>query len=389
MSALRRTLAVTTRVFLALKHDKRSLAPMLVGPILMMTVFGFAFGSEVGDVPVGVVNDDAGDLARDVLDHVDPAALRLRSYATGAAARAAVDAGEVRAALLFPPGFTADATPTPPGEPACVGIPPVQQCQPGTPPAPPRGTNLTIVLDGSNSQIAQAVLREVAEALQRTAEDQGNAPPVQVQTQYAFAEGATFLDFFVPGILVFAALMFTTLLTLLAFVGERTTGTMQRLLASPIRVGEIVAGYALAFGVLAAVQGAVLLAVAITLFDALVVGSVALAFLVVVLMAVDAMSLGILLSAAAQREAQAVQFIPLVILPAFLLSGIFVPVESLPSWLQPFSYVIPPTYAVEALREVMLRGRGIEAIAPELAALAGFGVLFLAAAVAGLRRQRA
>ena len=85
-----------------------------------------------------------------------------------------------------------------------------------------------------------------------------------------------------------------------------------------------------------------------------------LAFLVVILVAIDAMSLGILLSAAARRELQAVQMIPLIIFPTFLLSGIFVPVDALPSWLSPLSWLIPPTYAVAALRDIMLRGWGIE-----------------------------
>lgn len=388
MNAARRVGAVATKVFRTLQHDKRSLGPMLVGPLVMMAVFGFAFGSEVRDVPVAVVDEDRGDLSARVIANLDRETLSLRTLATLDEARAAVERGDVRAAFHFPPGFTEDAQPKPGEPPACLGVPPVQQCAPGTPPRPPRGTNVTVVLDGTNSQTAAAVLGALADALQAAAEEQGQGPPVGIEAQYAYAEGATFLDFFVPGILVFAALLFTTLLTLLAFVGERTSGTLARLLASPIREGEIVAGYALAFGTLAALQGAVLLTVAVALFDALVVGSIALAFLVVMLMALDAMSLGILLSAAAQREAQAVQFIPLVILPTFLLSGIFVPVESLPDWLRPLSYLIPPTYAVEALRDVMLRGHGLEAIAPELAILGGFGVLFLGAAVAGLKRSR-
>lgn len=389
MGSAGRVGAVAMRILRGLRRDPRSLAPMLVGPIIMMAVFGFAFGGEVRDVPLVVVNEDRGDFGGQVIAQLDRAVVRVSSAPSLAEARAMVDRGEARGALHLPPGFTADSTPIPGEPPRCTGVPPVQQCTPPTPPQPPRGTNLTLILDGSNSQVAGAVVREVGEALQRAAEERGGRSPVGVRTEYAFAEGATFLDFFVPGILVFAALMFTTLLTLLSFVAERSGGTLARLLASPLRPWEIVAGYAVAFGVLATLQGAVLLMVAIALFDALVVGSVALAFVVVVLMALDAMSLGILLSAAAKREAQAVQFLPLVVFPAFLLSGIFVPVESLPPWLQPLAYAIPPTYAVDALRDVMLRGRGVEAIWPELAALAGFGALFLGAAVAGLRGARA
>lgn len=389
MGAARRVGAVARKVAQTLRHDPRSVAPMLLGPIVMMAVFGFAFGSEVRDVPVVVVNEDEGDLAGRIVRHLDPETLDVRFQPSLAAARAAVERGEARAALRFPPGFTEDASPGEGTPPQCTGVPPVQSCVPGEPPRPPRGTNVTVVLDGSNSQVAAAVLSALGDAMRAAAEEQGQRAPVGVAAEYAYAEGATFLDFFVPGILVFAALVFTTMLTLLAFVGERTSGTLARLLASPIRAWELVAGYALGFGALAAAQGAILFAVAIWLFDALVVGDLALAFAVVLLMAVDAMSLGILLSAAARREAQAVQLVPLVIFPTFLLSGIFVPVESLPAVLRPLAYAIPPTYAVDALRDVMLRGRGLDAILPELAVLAGFAAVFLALAVVGVRRARA
>jgi ABC-2 type transport system permease protein len=114
-----------------------------------------------------------------------------------------------------------------------------------------------------------------------------------------------------------------------------------------------------------------------------------LAFLVVILVAIDAMSLGILLSAAAKRELQAVQMIPLIIFPTFLLSGIFVPIESLPSWLRPLAWLIPPTYAVEAMRDIMLRGWALDRVWPYILGLVGFGVLFLTVASVRLERQRA
>jgi ABC-2 type transport system permease protein len=84
-----------------------------------------------------------------------------------------------------------------------------------------------------------------------------------------------------------------------------------------------------------------------------------------------------------------VQLIPLIIFPVFLLSGIFVPVASLPGWLQPFSYFLPPTWAIDALRDVFLRGWGMEHVWPNVAVLAGFAVLFTLIAIVGLRRARA
>jgi ABC-2 type transport system permease protein len=119
----------------------------------------------------------------------------------------------------------------------------------------------------------------------------------------------------------------------------------------------------------------------------MIVGNVVLAFLIVALLAVVSQSLGILLSSLAKREAQAIQFIPFVILPVFLLSGVFWPVEAIPIWLRPISYLVPPTYAVDACRGVMLKGWGFAQIWSDFLALILFAVFFLLLATWSLKRK--
>lgn len=365
----KRTFAISLKVLRTLRHDKRSLGLMLVAPILAMSIFGFVFGSEVAHVDVAIVNEDAGPLAGRVLANVEPDALDSVEASSWEEARERVREGDARAAIRFPANFTAGALPQ------------------GSTPA--RGSEIEIFIDGSNSQIVAAVSRALLEAVQATAREAGARVPVSVGTEFAYAADAEFIDFFVPGIMAFAALLFTTLLTILAFVGERTSGTLSRLLVTPLTEAELVLGYALAFSVVGVLQGAVLLGVALVVFDALVVGELWLVFLVVALTAIDALALGILLSAAAKREAQAIQLFPLIVFPTFLLSGIFVPTETLPGWLRPLAYAIPPTYSANALRDVMLRGWGLDHVWDEVAALAGFAFLFLMIAVLGLKRGRA
>jgi ABC-2 type transport system permease protein len=118
-------------------------------------------------------------------------------------------------------------------------------------------------------------------------------------------------------------------------------------------------------------------------------GSVLLLFGIEVLLALGAVNLGIFLSTFARNEFQAVQFIPLVVVPQVLLSGLLVPVSSEPDWLQWISNVLPLTYAVDALRNVMLRGRGLEsgAIQLDVGVLLAFCVLAVVAAAATLRRE--
>lgn len=359
----KRTLAITKKVLRSLRHDPRTVALMLVAPILAMLIFGFAFGSDIANVPVAVVNEDDGPIAQRLLDGIDRDAIDLREYSSLEQAQADLESADVRAVLSFASDFSA-------------GV------------AQGNGT-IDLRVDGSNAQYVAHISRHLQLAMQEAVASSGARVPVDVQTTYAYAQDARYLDFFVPGIMAFAAMSFTTLITLLAFVGERTSGTLSRLLVTPVRGSEIVLGYALAFGLVASVQAVILISVALFVLDAMIVGSLILAFLVVILIGIDAMSLGILLSAAAKRESQAVQMFPLVLFPTFLLSGIFVPVESLPGWLRPLAWAIPPTYAVSAERDIMLRGWGLEHVWWQLLALVGFGALFLTIAAVRLNRQRA
>lgn len=203
-----------------------------------------------------------------------------------------------------------------------------------------------------------------------------------------YGQGASFMDFFVPGIMAFVVFLLTTLLTLVSFVGERTSGNLERLQATPLRDSELVAGYAIAFSIIGMLQTVVLLVIGVAAFDIMIVGNIVLAFAVIALLAIVSLSLGILLSSLARREAQAIQFFPLIVLPTFLLAGIFWPVEAIPRWLRPLSYAIPPSYAVDAIRSVMLRGWGLRDIWVDILALGGFAAAFLAAATLSLKRGR-
>ncbi len=375
MSGLR-FLTVTRRVFMDLKNDKRSLALIVLAPIFVMFVFGLAFSGEVRDVKVAVVDLDEGAagapaaLSRALVSNLDEEVMELEYADDREAALAMVEAGQAYAAVVFPPGLTAAAL---------AGL----EGRPGAPPA-----SIELLLDRSNVNVSEAVSKAVNEALLAAMEGAGLSLPVSVEAVAVFGEGAKFMDFFVPGIMAFAVYMITTLLTLVTFVGERTSGTLQRMLATRLRERDIVLGYAAAFSLIGTGQAVLLLLVGMLVFDVAVVGNVLLAFAVIALLAVVSQALGILLSSTARREAQAIQVLPYVILPAFLLAGIFWPIEAIPAWLRPLSYLVPPTYAVNASRAVMLKGWGVGKIWLDLLALTLMAALFLSLAVLSLRTRK-
>jgi ABC-2 type transport system permease protein len=155
-----------------------------------------------------------------------------------------------------------------------------------------------------------------------------------------------------------------------------------------VKHSAIVAGYAVSFSTIAAVQSATLLILGVLAFKVTIVGNMMLAFLVIVLLAMVSLSIGILLSARARDETQAIQMFPFVVMPTFLLAGVFWPLEALPGWLRPLSYLVPPTYAVRACRSVMTRGWGVSQIWVDLLALLGLAVAFLTGAVWSVKRHR-
>ena len=177
------------------------------------------------------------------------------------------------------------------------------------------------------------------------------------------------------------------LVTSIATLRERRTGTLERLLTLPLGKGDLLAGYALAFGALAAVQGAVATGFAVGVLGLDVAGNGWLLLVVAVVNSVLGTSLGLFLSAFASSEFQAVQFLPAFILPQFLVCGLLVPRDQLPTALEKLSDVMPLSYAVDAMRAITTDAGGTADVVRDLVIVLGFAVVALAAGAATLRRR--
>ena len=179
------------------------------------------------------------------------------------------------------------------------------------------------------------------------------------------------------------------LVTSIATLRERRTGTLERLLTLPLGRGDLLAGYALAFGALAAVQGAVATGFAVGVLGLDVAGSGWLLLVVAVVDAVLGTALGLFLSAFAATEFQAVQFLPAFVLPQFLVCGLLVPREALPPALERISDFLPLSYAVDAMRTLTTEASATGDVLRDLAIVLAFAVAALAAGAATLRRRTA
>ena len=179
------------------------------------------------------------------------------------------------------------------------------------------------------------------------------------------------------------------LLTSVAMLRERTSGTLERLLTTPIGKADILFGYGLAFAVAAAVQGVIASVLAYWLLGLDTLGAQWLVTVIAIANAVLGVALGLFFSAFANSEFQAVQFMPAVILPQVLLCGLFTPRAAMATWLQAISDVFPMSYAVEALQEVGANVDPTGRMWRDVAIILGCVIVALAAGAATLRRRTA
>jgi len=373
----RRILAISRRIASQFRRDHRTMALLFVVPLVVTALLGWVIrDQEHGDVRLGIVASQlVAERVGAALDAA-PGIEYLFQADSADAARALIRDGQIDLVLVFPADFAPGAGGT---LPAALTV-----ITPGVDPAA-EGTNLA------------TLQRAVISALDP------NLPALTRETVWG-SPTSDALDAFAPALIGFFGFFFVFLLTGISFLRERVGGTLERLLATPVTRTEIVAGYSLGFGIFAALQVAVITTFA--LMDVEVpalgplpavsiglgianAGSPLLAFLVVLLLAVGMVNLGIFVSTFARTELQVIQFVPVVIVPQGLLGGVIWPVESLPSLLQPIARVLPLTYAVDGLREVMIKGAdlGSAALRLDLGVLAGLAIAFAALAAVTIRRE--
>ena len=375
-----RIVALFRRVVLEIRRDRPSLALLFIAPIVITGLVTFILRESQAPQVTAIVVNLAGPPGQPV-----GIALAAALRTDGATVSDMADEAAARASI----GDKA----------ASVGI----VIRTGT--ASASSLDITVITNGLDpsgdvSQVS-AVQRSVLAAA--TAASGTPIPVVKHATVYGTPTDDP-VTTFAPAIVAFFAYFFVYILTGVSFLRERTGGTLERLMATPVTRGEVVLGYTLGFGLFATIQVAVLMLWALGSLHVGALGplpafsiglgiaangSPILAFLVVVLLAVGAVSLGIFLSTFARTELQVIQFIPIVLAPQFLLSGVLFPVSSLPSILQPLVAIMPLNYAVDGLRQVFIRGAdlGVPALQLDLAVLGVVAAFFATIAALTIRRD--
>ena len=357
-----RTIAIAKKVIKELLRDKRTLAMMFVAPVFVMWLMNLMFSASTTvnvklatqDLPTGLITK------MDELDHVD-----IETYQDLDQAKEALANEKVDAVISYKDGeYQVDYANTDASKTSMI-----------------RQVLRTSIASEGTDQL----LSRIKQALPQLKLD-AKAPEIKESYQYG-DKNTGFFARMIPILIGFVVFFFVFLISGMALLKERTSGTLERLLATPVKRSEIVYGYMLSYGIIAIFQTAVVVLAAIWLLDVEVVGNILNVIIVNVVLALVALAFGILLSTLAKSEFQMMQFIPLVIMPQLFFSGI-IPLSSMGEWAPTVGKFLPLTYSGDAISQIILYGHNLGDILPNLGVLMIFLIILTILNIVGLRRYR-
>ncbi|MDH6373237.1 ABC-2 type transport system permease protein [Paenibacillus sp. PastF-3] len=345
--------AITLRILRQFIHDKRTMALMFIAPLIVLSLMSLVFNGDAYEPKIGISGVPLNISA--VLKEENAT---IKEYASEELGKSALVEGKIDA-LITLDGKAGDS-----------------------------GVIPQVLLEGSNPTANKAVILTLQQLSQKLLPDTEKQLQLQPQISYLYgSENMKTIDRFGPIMIGVFIFFFVFLIAGVSFLRERTTGTLERLLSTPLKRWEIVLGYVCGFGIFTVFQALLISWFSIQILGIMMIGSFGYVMLLTMLLSMTALTLGTLLSAFAANELQMIQFIPLIIVPQVFLSGLF-PLDTLPMWLQRVGYATPIYYGSEALMNIMIRGKGWSAIALDVYVLIGFSLLFMLLNVLALRKHR-
>lgn len=357
-----RILALVSRIFKQTIHDKRTLALMMLAPLVILTLVYFLFNS--GDdvkLKVGVCNTSIE--FKNILKDADFELVNFK------------DSNNIKEKII---DYDLDGF------------------------IYKEDNNLYIVYENTSPQNSQKIkaitegaliknkiediTNEISSKIPNLSLDNGQE--LNISESYIYGdEDLSYFDTINPMLIGFFVFFFVFLVSGISLLKERSSGTLYKLLATPIRRSEIVIGYLLGYGIFAFIQTIIVVLFAVYVLNMKIAGSIFLVLLANVIIAFVALSLGILLSTFANSEFQMMQFIPIVIVPQVFFAGL-IPIEGMANWLQKIAYIIPLNYGANALQGIILKGYSFTQIQNDLYALIIFVVVLSVVNILCLKKYR-
>jgi len=355
--AARRISAMVRKEFIQISRDKRSLGILIFLPVFMLVMFGYALTFDISESPVAVVDEDQTAESRSLAD----ALFQTQFFSPGPVLQSVRDAAGIldsrkaTVVLIIPKGFSADITAR-------------------------RVTPVQVLIDGSNANEATMIKTYTEQIIgdwnagirQEFLNSRGiNLQlPFDIRARIWYNPELKSSIYLVPGLVVYILMITAVISTAVSVVKERERRTLEQLMISPLRPMEMIAGKTLPYLLISLGAAYAILTAGYFLFGATIKGSHLELFLVVFLFLLGGLALGLVVSTVAPN--QQVAFLAatfLSVLPTILLSGFMFPIDSMPWFLQWFSYIFPARYFLESLRFIVIKGADITAYWPDVAGL--------------------
>jgi ABC-2 type transport system permease protein len=371
----RRLTAIVVKEFIQLVRDRRTLAMAVLMPVVQLLLFGYAVTTDVERLPTLVADYSQSAESRALVQRF--ANSRYFAVTGSASSLAAVERAlnreAARVGIVIPPDFA-------------------RRLRAG------QQTTVQVIVDATDPLVARSAL-STAEAigqitsLEIAREALGRAGiavqgvALEVRTRAWYNPDLRSVNFMVPGLLAVILQMLTMILTALAIVRERELGTLEQLVATPIRRGELMLGKILPYVVLGYVDITLALVIATFWFRVPVHGNLLLLYGLALIFYLTSLGQGILISTVSRTQRQAMQASFFAFLPTIILSGFMFPREGMPPVIQGVGYLLPLTYFLIIVRGIILKGVGVGDLAPQIVPLAALGALFFAVSVVRFQKR--
>ena len=359
---------------LSLWRHKVQFVSLVLFPVVMIALCGWGMGGTVENTPVVIVKQTSGDVTDQVINAIksDKTFNVVDIISNPDDAKEMVDNGEVRAAIILSSNFEDEGM-----------------------------RNAVLYIDSADQLTTQslvpkteqifAALSEKISFNQVPAKSNGNAltqtaQAIKLQVNKIYGE-IDYIDFLLPGVLAMTMFMSSMFSMGNAIAGERERGELARLFMTPTSISTVLSGKIVSNLIKEMIRAIILIFSAVILFNVVINGNIFLLFLVMLLSALCFVGFGMMFSATSKTQEDYIQTVLPVAMPMMFICGIFFPTETMPWILQKIAYFLPLTYANDAIRGVMLRGAGLDAIGIDLLILLGFTLLFFGVGVARFNRQ--
>jgi ABC-2 type transport system permease protein len=374
----RRIWQMVKKEFIQVWRDRRLRIFLFLPPIVQLVIYGYAINFDIKQVPFGVFDQDRTQASETLLSRFTASEyFRLtNSIHSEADLRDLVDRSQITMAVRIPKGF-ADKIKA--GQPA-----PLQLILDAT------DSNTALIVAKYTRTILNAYSQELLQqSLRRLNLPKKLQIPVVVEPRAWLNPNLESKNAFVPGVIAMVVMLVSLMLTALSVVREREIGTMAQILVSPLSPLEFLSGKTIPFILISLVDVALVTLMGVFWFEIPFQGSAAVLLVGTLSFLLSSVGLGLLISTACTTQQQAVMAGTFVLTPAILLSGLIFPIANMAVIFQYITYANPLRYFIVVVQGVFLGGRGVAALWPQMAAMAGLGVVFLSLSIIRFRGRLA